>query len=240
MVRVSPLVVLGLLVTASATAVGQSLVDPMGQGGNRCVICPPPLPGPPGPEGPAGPKGAKGDPGPRGWDGTPGRNGRDGRDGRDGKDGGARVTPTTTNTHFDYRLAHPLLTGTPAPLLVAESANGPLARLVHYYPEPDILVIVDPNLPADANVIAFQRRGERGVTWKGISNYSKGALAYDGREPDGTVHVCIVSDDSLFAFFAARGYPVWTTNLQQFVTGGTIPVIPADVFDEALHELNQR
>lgn len=143
--------------------------------------------------------------------------------------------------HFDYELNHPaVVTSAEDSTVVGESLHGPLPRIVHYYAAVDLIVIVDFNLPADANLVAFQRRGEVGIRWRRLAAYSKGVILYDGvNVQTGKPHICLISDDRLLAWFAARGYPVYRTSLAQFVTGGVIPTIPAAEFEAALRELNQ-
>jgi hypothetical protein len=224
---VKTIIVLGLLAFSAAAASAQPLVDPFGA--QRCTVCPttPGIPGAPGIQG------IPGEPGPAGPQGIPGLQ---------GPRGGPAPNPTLSGVHFDYALRHPaIVTSVDDPLpAIAQSLYGPLPRIVHYYPAVDIIVIIDFNLPADANLIAFQRGGERTVKWKHVVNYMRGALLYDGREPSGAPHICIVSDDRLFQFFKSRGYPITYTNLAQFVTGGTIPVIPGFIWEAAAHEQDPR
>ncbi len=259
-----------LVVAATATIGAQSPVSVVqGMQPTPTDSCPYPgcmVPGPQGPPGPAGPQGPLGPQGPQGEPGvgTPGPQGPVGPQGPAGvgepgpvgpvgpqgpqgppgecRQCGGTPTPTTTQTHFDYELNHPFITTSaddPA-AVVGESPNGPLPRIIHYFPVNDIVVIVDFNLPADSNVMAFQRGGERLIKWRKLVAYSKGAILYDGiNTANGKPHICIVSDDRLFAWLAEHGAPVYRTGLQQFVTGGTIPVVPADLMARAMRELNE-
>jgi hypothetical protein len=143
--------------------------------------------------------------------------------------------------HFDYELNHPAIVTSPRDVLItAESQHGPIPRIVHYFPLVDIVVIVDANLPSSENLIAFQRRGETDVQWRSFAGFGKGALVWGGVQTrNGKPHICIVSDDALFRWFSERGWPITRSSIQQFVTNGTIPQIPAAEFDRALDELNK-
>jgi hypothetical protein len=145
--------------------------------------------------------------------------------------------PPFTNLHFDYELNHPdVVTSLFDAMTTAPSTHGPVPRIIHYYQAVDLIVIVDFNLPPDANLIAFQRRGEAQIQWRRLAAYGVGAIVYDGVNVDtGKPHVCIVSDDRLFAWFAATGNPITVTNIERFRTGGTIPVIPADEWEAMAH-----
>jgi hypothetical protein len=125
-------------------------------------------------------------------------------------------------------------------IITAESQYGPVPRVIHYFPLTDVLLIFDPNLPSERNTIGFQRRGETSVRWRGLAGFGKGAILYSGvNEQSGKPHICIVSDDRLFAWFAARGYPIYYMSIEEWRTNGTIPVIPSALFDQALEELSK-
>lgn len=192
------------------------------------------------PAGPRGPKGDKGDPGPagpRGPQGEPGI-GSPGPAGPIGPQGPAGVctrcelpppTPTPTVVHFDYAFTHPMTmpaAGDPPPV-VAQSQHGPLPRIVHYFTRSDMAVIVDFNLPADRNVLAFRRLGETGVRWMSMTNFSPGVLAWFGAGKDGYAHTCLVPDETIFAIFERLGNPVLRFSLAAFTTNGVPPQIAA-------------
>lgn len=235
-------------------------------GGSCTINCPagPPGPrGPAGPPGPAGPRGPEGPPG-VGVPGPPGPAGPAGPPGPPGQCVGT-CTPPTISVHLDYELQladadpdtpgaqpdgfsvfDPALAWAPGQVVTTTSAStlGPLPRVVHYYKRSDIMIIVDQNRHG-AEVQAFQRRGEKAVAfWDDIDPFTPGVLVYSGPTQAQRLYVCIVSDDKLFAFFAAHGFPVVTFPLDRFITGGLpielIAQIPAALFDEAVEAVGEK